>query len=271
MGLKLNMASLPKISCLTATYNRLFHLKQAIQCYCDQTYPNKELIIVSEAQASYTDAIVRYVSTMGRRDIKLIFPKNDQLNLGKIRNILLESASGDIVCQWDDDDLYHPTRLKVQADYMMKESAAACFMTDQFHFFWKERKMYWVDWALANRYRPLNQLIPGTMMMFKQPNYKYPEEGEFARQGEDSVFLEQIYQQLPVATLRGRGYLYVYSYHGKNTFSEYHHQQIPAYHSFSLSQLRQNEHEIRRSLPYYKLPRPYHFLSKDSKKLFSWN
>ncbi|MCP4262042.1 MAG: glycosyltransferase family 2 protein [Planctomycetes bacterium] len=262
---------LPKISCLTATYNRLFHLKQAIQCYCDQTYPNKELVVVSEAGPPYTEAIVRYVNSLKRPDIRLIFPKEEQLTLGKIRNISLNAAEGEIVCQWDDDDLYHPQRLQVQADYLLSEGAGACFMTDQLQYFWDDAEMYWVDWGPCNMFDPLRKLIPGTMMMFKDPQYRYPEEGELANAGEDSVFVERIFGKLQIAALRGQGHLYIYSYHGSNTFSEDHHRLIPHFHACDLDFIRERVQDLKKALTYYPLPLPYSFRAKGVQPLFVWH
>ncbi len=69
--IRANGNALPKISCLTVTYGRLALLKQSIRSFCDQTYPNKELWIVTDGEARYQRAIEDHVRCLGRDDIKL--------------------------------------------------------------------------------------------------------------------------------------------------------------------------------------------------------
>jgi len=66
------ISPLPLISCLTLSENRLVYLKEAIRCYCDQTYPQCEMVIVSRGTPFYLAAIERYLDTLGRDDIRLI-------------------------------------------------------------------------------------------------------------------------------------------------------------------------------------------------------
>ena len=224
-----------------------------------------------KAGPPYTEAIERYVSTLGRSDIRLVFPEEEQLTLGKVRNISLDNAAGDIVCQWDDDDLYHPRRLQVQADYLLAEQAAACFMTDQLHFFWEQAEMFWIDWEPLSADQPLQKLIPGTMMMFKDDRYRYPEAGEFANAGEDTALLKQMLGELQIAVLQGQGHLYVYGYHGSNTFSKDHHRLISDSHACEPDAIRQREYELKEALSYYTLPRPFQFRAKNNVPLFVWH
>jgi hypothetical protein len=59
---------------------------------CSQTLPRKELVMVVNAAA--TAPAQGCWSTS--------------------RHISIESATGDVLCHWDDDDLYHPERLERQ-------------------------------------------------------------------------------------------------------------------------------------------------------------
>ena len=104
------------ISCLTITLNRLVLLKEAVRCYCRQTYPNRELIIVTDGTPQYRQAIDDYIGWLGRADIYPVYMAESGQPLGVLRNIALDVAKGTIVCQWDDDDLNHPERLERQFD-----------------------------------------------------------------------------------------------------------------------------------------------------------
>ncbi|MCW3105219.1 MAG: glycosyl transferase family 2 [Bacteroidetes bacterium] len=258
----------PKISCLTVTKNRLPALKTAIRCYCDQTYPEKEMVIVSDGSAWYNAAVQRYLSELGRKDIRLV-AINETCTLGKLRNISISEATGNIICQWDDDDLYHPDRLSIQFAKMTAENAKACCMTDQLHYFYEERELFWCDWK-AYESNPLYQLIPGTIMMYKDKRFSYPETGSYAVSGEDSVFLAGIFETFPVAELSGMGYLYTYTFSGNNTFSEQHHRLLDEKYSMSADDVWKDEAKIREALDYYLLPSPIKIIGYEQEIVFTW-
>ncbi len=247
-------ASLPKISCLTVTLNRLVQLKQAIRCYCDQTYPNRELVIVTEGTQRYRQAIADYLQALGRSDIRLVPLEGGPYNLGKVRNRALDAAAGELICQWDDDDLYHPERLRLQYEQMAHEQAQACYMTDQLHFFARERELYWIDWRRGGHSTGVWELIPGTLMMARDSRFRYPETGPDALAGEDTALLNALYGQVKIARLRDAGHLYIYTYHGSNTYSGDHHR---ALNSIAVPLDGPKEMALRAALPAYPLPMPY--------------
>ena len=79
---------LPFITCITPTTpGRRKFLDQAIESFYAQDYPNKDLMIVDAPGAT----------------------------VGAKRNMAVGMAIGDIICHWDDDDLYAPDRLSHQA------------------------------------------------------------------------------------------------------------------------------------------------------------
>jgi glycosyltransferase involved in cell wall biosynthesis len=258
----------PKISCLTVTLNRLVLLKEAIQCYCRQTYSNRELIIVTDGTPRYQQAISDYLRWLGRDDIRLI-PVEKQ-TLGALRNGSLDAATGDIVCQWDDDDLNHPQRLERQFEHLSAAKAHACCFTDQLQFFFAERSLFWSDWCNCDT-EGVEQLIPGTMMTHRDARFRYPETTEVASAGEDSVLLQQIAKNASVAPFQDAGFLNIYSYHGKNVFSEVHHRRITFLAGRSVDSLRIRESVLRDALRHYRLPEPYRVIARDGKVMFVQN
>ena len=258
----------PLISCLTVTLDRLILLKEAIRCYCTQTYPNRELIIVTDGSARYRAAINKYLNWLGRDDIRLICVDGEGLALGALRNISLAAASGSIVCQWDDDDLNHPLRLELQFEHLTAVGAGACCFTDQLQFFYSQRMLFWSDWRNGNE-RGIEQLIPGTLMAHHDERFRYPETTELARAGEDSVLLEQIAASETIAPFEDSGYLNVYSYHGNNVFDEVHHRRIAVLGSRSVEFLTSQEPNLRKALNQYRLPAPYRFSTGDGVVLFT--
>ena len=213
---------LPKISCLMVTHDRLSLARRAIRCFADQTWPERELVIVTDGDLRYRRALTCYVEHLGLKTVRFVHPGSDRLALGQLRNVALDAAHGDVICQWDDDDCYHPERLAVQFAHMRESNARACFLTDHLHLLEKDRALVWVDWTVGGKSGE-GQLLPGTVMAFKDRRFRYPESGPYVSRGEDSVFLHELYRSVPVAPLSGMGHLYLYSYHGRNTFSKEHH------------------------------------------------
>jgi glycosyltransferase involved in cell wall biosynthesis len=253
----------PKISCLTVTLNRLVLLKEAIQCFCRQTYPNRELIIVTDGTLRYRQAIDNYLNSLGRSDIRLVYVDEPGQSLGALRNISLDSASGDIVCQWDDDDLNHPQRLERQFEHLNAARANACCFTDQLQFFFHERKLYWSDWRIDEP-TPSARLIPGTLMSHHDTRFRYP----LASAGEDSGLLDQIMKTGTVAPFEDAGFLNIYSYHGRNVFPEMHHRRITINSSRPVDFLRSQERTLRAALRHYRLPEPYRFTTGNGLVMF---
>jgi hypothetical protein len=112
----------------------------------------------------------------------------------------------------------------------------------------------WVDWTLGGRDR-IDQLLPGTVMMYRDGRFRYPEEGEYARRGEDTIFLNELYAGVPVASLVGHGYLYLYTYQGRNTFSKNHHFHLSTY-SRTAADMRVKADRIREALSHYPIEKP---------------
>lgn len=258
----------PKISCLTVTLNRLVLLKESIQYYCRQTYRNRELIIVTDGTPRYKQAITDYLRWLGRDDIRLV--SVEKQSLGALRNVSLDAAMGDVVCQWDDDDLNHPQRLERQFEHLKAAKAHACCFTDQLQFFFAERSLYWSDWRNCDT-QGVEQLIPGTMMTHRDARFCYPETTELASAGEDSVLLQQIATNASVVPFQDAGFLNVYSYHGKNVFSEVHHRRIAFLAGQSVDSLRERESVLRDALRYYRLPEPYRVTGRDGMVMFVQN
>lgn len=216
--------STPKISCLTATTGRLECLKKSIRCYLNQTYPNRELIVLSQSPED-NRSIREYIETIQRRDI-LFFEAAADLTLGSMRNALCEIATGTILCQWDDDDLYHPDRIRSQYLALSSDDRAVGTAYSQFlKLFSDNQELYWCDWWGEGR--PTSQLLCGSVMFYKSffhdwGSLLYPESGSQCHVEEDLNVLEKLTEAgmvLPVSL----GYQYIYVFHGGNTYGLPHH------------------------------------------------
>ena len=113
------------VSCLMVTRNRLEQAKIAVRSFRRQTWPSRELVIVDTTEA---DDLPRWVTSLNNSRIRVKFMPGCTDSLGDMRNVSIEEATGNYVCQWDDDDLSHPARLEVQIAAMRATEAQASFL-----------------------------------------------------------------------------------------------------------------------------------------------
>lgn len=257
----IEQAATPMISCLMVTRDRVSLVKRAINCFVSQTYPHRELVILSDGDIKAQSGIEAYIKSLGVNNIRLIRESGDQNTLAFMRNKALDHALGEIICQWDDDDCYHPQRLEKQMSFMLQEDAQACFLTNQLQYLETENALLWIDWN-AEHLPFENTLIPGTLMMFKNNNYRYLEEGPHTRLGEDSVLLQSLYNDLPIAAASHLGHLYLYTYHGRNSFDKEHHYRMSTC-GLSVDALKEKRAIISDAMQYYPIEKPYSVIGHD--------
>ena len=215
---------IPKISCVMVTSGRFEHLKKSLQCYLNQTYKNREMVIISQGNDEANCKIEHYISTLGLDDITFI-KAPQSLTLGSMRNLSIEVAVGDIICQWDDDDLYHQDRIITQYRELRKNSANIASVYSSFlKYFKNSAEVYWCDWSgepiLSHKF------LCGSVMFFKKAfhmyNVFYPETGGQCHVEEDLNVLEKLTHKGDVVPVHD-GNQYVYVFHGENTYDIEHH------------------------------------------------
>jgi len=117
----------PKISCLCVTNNRVSDLKKAVSYFDAQSYQNKELVIVYLSSDTSTKD---FLDQIENNLIKRVSVENTEgITLGDLRNISIRESSGSYVCNWDDDDWYHPQRLRIQFDEMRRNGKRASILS----------------------------------------------------------------------------------------------------------------------------------------------
>ncbi len=112
------MSELPLISCIMPTRNRPRFVEQAVRYFKASTYPRKELIIVDNSEEMPDVSFL-----FGDDRIWHDWRPGRQLVIGELRNIAVRQAYGEIIAFMDDDDIYRPHRLFVQAMPIVEGSA----------------------------------------------------------------------------------------------------------------------------------------------------
>lgn len=257
--------SYPKISCLLVTAaGRFDYFCRSVKCYNDQTYPNRELVVVNEGPKEYQEQIKNHLKD--RKDVRFVF-LDGKYSLGSLRNISVGLCNGDVFVQWDDDDFNMPSRLSVQLSYLIKnKKAKSCFLTDQFHYYFDDNRLYWNDWSLFHSGgRKEYSLIPGTIMAWRKGfSARYPCAGWQCQSGEDSVLAYGLLEdEDSVLLLNGFGNLHVYSYHGKNVWDKEHHEKICRERSITISSIFENKDKIYETLDYLNLSNSIKVMGRD--------
>ena len=193
------------VSCLCVTRHRVELLRRAVACFQQQTHSNRELVIVFDADDPETRAYVH--SILDPSILAIEVGSTPRLALGAKRNLSVQIARGQFVAQWDDDDWYAPDRLREQLAAMVQHQRPACVLVRQFLYDGMTGQASvsatraWENSLLARR-----DLMPG-----------YPE----LQKQEDTPVIEAMLAGNMLAGL-DRPDLYIYVYHGKNTWERAH-------------------------------------------------
>jgi glycosyltransferase involved in cell wall biosynthesis len=212
---KFTFHAAPLVSCLMVTRGNEALMRQAIACFQAQTYGRRELVVVSESSKPYARDIVARLN-----DPNIRYVLGPDAPLGALRNASVAAARGDLVCQWDDDDLSDPQRLELTISAMAATRVDAVFLA-RVTLWWPERRRL----ALSEP-----RLWEGTMVALRGMVPPYPE----YRRGEDSVMMDSLRARSRTAALDAPS-AYVYRVTGQNTWDVAHFEALFARASEDLS------------------------------------
>ena len=88
---------------------------RAVDSFQNQTYENKELVIVSDGCAT-TNKLFDLHYLKEDFNIKLVYTTKKKIFSGKLRHLGIKEASGEIICYLDTDDFFDKNHLKTIAD-----------------------------------------------------------------------------------------------------------------------------------------------------------
>lgn len=240
----------PKVSCLMVTLpvpERFEFRRRSIAAFCTQTLPCKELVMVLDRGTDTArERLLRYVASLDRADIRVVTPPG-QLNLGQLRNVSIDSASGDALCQWDDDDLYHPQRLERQLAALTTGDHEAVLLSEVFQYFPQTRALYCTNWKATAAGGH-----PATLMVRRSAAIRYPTGDSAASSlGEDLQVALALRARARLGFVAGMPHLYVYVSHGMNVWSAEHHRMLVSELAISRGLLLRREVELRAGLKPY--------------------
>jgi glycosyltransferase involved in cell wall biosynthesis len=176
------LARVPLVSCIMPTFNRRPFIHLALECFREQTYANRELIVIDDGKDAIGDLLrdepaVRYVRV------------NVRLPIGAKRNRAVAEARGDIVAHWDDDDWYAPDRLERQVAPILRAEADITGLENRFVLQMPDRRFWTVDPRL-HRSMFVGDVHGGTLVFRRalwSGGVRYPE----IDLAEDAALLQQ--------------------------------------------------------------------------------
>ncbi len=118
----------PLVSVIVPVYNGRAHLPEAIQSVFAQTYPRWELILVEDASPDPVDDIVASLDDPRVRYI--VHEENRGGNAA--RDTGIREARGEILAFLDQDDRFHPEKLRLHVDYLQEHPEVGATYNDRF-------------------------------------------------------------------------------------------------------------------------------------------
>lgn len=191
------------------TANRRSLVKRAIYCFKQQTYPNKELIIVDDGDDDLSDMLTNDLNGYSYHYDYL--KKESSFTLGYLRNRTLDLANGEIVTQWDDDDWYSNERVQLQFECLEQGFDAVVLSGTLMHLDDEQ-------FMLSPYIGYLKDGVPGTIMHLRNSSIRYPEWPK----AEDTHYLNQ-WKKLRFTKLADHHYYhFIRCFHGSNTWGKEH-------------------------------------------------
>lgn len=113
------------VSIITPTYNSEKFIIETIQSVQKQSYPDWEMIIVDDCS---TDNTVSIVSAISKNDSRIrFFQLEENLGTGVARDLALSKATGRYITFLDSDDLWKPSKLEKQIDFLRSNNLPFTF------------------------------------------------------------------------------------------------------------------------------------------------
>jgi glycosyltransferase involved in cell wall biosynthesis len=141
------------------------------------------------------------------------YKEEDRYSIGALRNMSVEKSNGRYLCQWDDDDWYHPSRIEMQLQALISAQKKASVLA--YHLIYDETQ----NTAYTSPANPWPQTIMFSADLFEK--HTYPD----ISLREDELFVRQLIAANHVVPI-AQPSLYIYVYHGGNTCNTDHFQFI---------------------------------------------
>lgn len=123
------MKSVPLVSVIISTHNRVSYLREAVNSVLTQTFTDFELILCDDASSDETPSLCRELE---QQDSRVRTLRHEQ-NVGMVGNWNsgLQASRGHYFCKLDDDNRYLPTFLETTVKALETTPEAALVFVDE--------------------------------------------------------------------------------------------------------------------------------------------
>lgn len=166
---------------------------QAVSCFLSQTYPEKELVILDDAdELSFPEPLVHPLIRYFRTDVHF------WLSIPQKRNQVCALAQGEIICHMDSDDWYDPRHMAEQVERIQATGLAVAGYHDLIFHNLTDDKFY--------EYRSGPYYALGATLAFRRSWWQEHPFDERKRTGSDTAFVRdaRIASQLAAVKPEGR-------------------------------------------------------------------
>jgi glycosyltransferase involved in cell wall biosynthesis len=198
------------ISCIMPTGGRKPFVRLALDCFRQQDYPRRELIIIDDGSQDLFDLMdgdpaVRQIKLPARQPI------------GAKRNLACEAARGEIIVHWDDDDWHGSRRLSLQTEPILHGQADLTGLECRY-IFDAARGEFWTVSAMLHARMFVGNVHGGTLA-FKRAIFDQGLRFPAINLAEDAAFIRAALQKgFRLARVSNEG-IYVYVRQGTNAWA----------------------------------------------------
>lgn len=111
------------VSIITPVYNSEKYIGETIRSVIAQTYTNWEMLIVDDCSSDNTVDVIKAFTDSRIKYIRL----NENVGAARARNVALENAKGKFIAFLDADDMWKPTKLEKQLNFMIEKNIGFSF------------------------------------------------------------------------------------------------------------------------------------------------
>lgn len=109
----------PLVSVIMAAYNAEQHLQQALESAFAQDWRPFEVVVVDDGSTDGTGDIARGFD-------RVRYVRQENAGPAAARNRAIQESNGPLVANFDSDDILPPSRLRVQAEYLLLHPDVGC-------------------------------------------------------------------------------------------------------------------------------------------------
>lgn len=181
------------ISAIMPTRGRPGFALQALGSFLAQSWPEKELVIVDDADNRSFEQPPEYPGVHYHLTER-------RMKLGDKRNFAIEHSSGEVIAHFDDDDFSEQGRLEDQA-IRLHSSAKAVTGYHSMRFWDEESRQWW-------QYRGEDRFAHGTSLCYQRSFWEKNRFQPLMNIGEDSIFLGSAMKRNALVSVDGTGFMW---------------------------------------------------------------